>query len=77
MNKCSHEKNCNTYNQTCSKISPEEEHRTWFNTPFSLNLKTKVTKMFLQLIGTYFPPANKLEKIFSRNTVKVSYIQNI
>ena len=29
--------------------------------------------MFLQLIDKRFPPANKLYKIFNRNTVKVSY----
>ena len=35
--------------------------------------------MFLQLIDTHFPPANKLQKMFKRNTVKVSYscTQNI
>ena len=35
--------------------------------------------MFLQLIDTNFPPANKLHKIFNRNTVKISYscTQNI
>ena len=51
----------------------------WFNPPFSLNVKTNVAKMFLQLIDTHFPPANKLHKIFNRNTVKVSYrcTQNI
>ena len=51
----------------------------WFNPPFSLNIKTNVAKMFLQLIDTYFPPANKLHKIFNHNTIKVSYscTQNI
>ena len=29
--------------------------------------------MFLQLIDTHFPLANKLHKIFNRNTIKVSY----
>ena len=35
--------------------------------------------MILQLIVTHFSPANKLHKIFNRNTVKASYIctQNI
>ena len=35
--------------------------------------------MSLQLIGTHFPPANKLLKIFNGNIVKVSYsyTQNI
>ena len=51
----------------------------WFNPPFRLNVKKNVVKMFFQLIDTYFPPKNKLHKIFSRNTVKVSYscTQNI
>ena len=35
--------------------------------------------LFLQVIDTHFPPANKLHKIFNRDTVKVSYscTQNI
>ena len=51
----------------------------WFNPPFSVKVKTNVAKIFLQLIDTHFPPANKLHKIFNRNTVKVSYscTQNI
>ena len=51
----------------------------WFNPPFSLNVKTNRAEMFLQLIDTHFPSANKLHIIFNRNTVKVSYscTQNI
>ena len=51
----------------------------WFNPPFSLNVKTNVAKIFLQLIDTHFPPTHKLCKIFNCNTVKVSYscTQNI
>ena len=48
----------------------------WFNLSFSLNVKTNVAKIFVELIDTYFPPANKLlkaHKIFNCNTVKVSY----
>ena len=45
----------------------------WFNPPSSLNVKINVTKTFLQLIATSFPPANKLNKIFNSNTIKVSY----
>ena len=50
-----------------------------FNPPFSLNVKTNVAKIFSELIDIHFPPANKLHKIFNRNTVKVSYscTQNI
>ena len=46
---------------------------TWFNPPFSRNVKTNVGKMFLKLIGKHFPRGHKLNKIFNRNTVKVSY----
>ena len=51
----------------------------WFKPPFSLNVKTNVAKIFLQLIDTHFPPANKLHKIFNHNTIKFSYsfTQNI
>ena len=51
----------------------------WFNPPFSLNVKTNVAKIFLELTETQFPPENKLHKIFNRNTVKFSYscTQNI
>ena len=45
----------------------------WFNPLFSLNEKTNVLSMFLQLIDTHLPEANKLHKIFNRNTVKVIY----
>ena len=50
-----------------------------FNPPFSLNVKTNVAKMFLQLIDTHLSPTKKLHKIFNCNTVKVSYscTQNI
>ena len=45
----------------------------WFNPPFSLSVKTKVGKEFLSLLDNSFPPDHPLHKIFSRNTVKLSY----
>ena len=39
---------------------------------FQLNVKTNVSKTFLQKIDTRFLPANKLRKTFDRNIVKVS-----
>lgn len=45
----------------------------WFNPPFSKNVTTNVAGTFLKLIDKHFPPTNKLNKIFNRNTVKVSY----
>ena len=46
---------------------------TWFNPPFSLNVKTNVGKEFLKLIETAFPPHNPLHKLFTRQTLKLSY----
>ena len=46
---------------------------TWFNPPFSRNLKTNLAKEFLQLIDKKFPKDNPLSKIINRRTIKVSY----
>ena len=46
---------------------------TWFNPPFSANVKTNVGRNFLKLIDSSFPPENPLHKLFNRNTVKMSY----
>ena len=45
----------------------------WFNPPYSINVKTNISKRFLQLVDKYFPKKHKLNKIFNRNNVKVSY----
>ena len=46
---------------------------TWFNPPFSANVKSNIGKDFLKLIDSAFPATNPLHKLFSRQTVKVSY----
>ena len=46
---------------------------TWFNPPFSASVKTNVGREFLRLIDRAFPPNNPLHKLFTRQTVKVSY----
>ena len=46
---------------------------TWFNPPFSASVKTNVGQEFLKLIDRSFPPTNPLHKLFTRQTVKVSY----
>ena len=40
----------------------------WFNLPFNLKTKTKIGKLFLNLSEKYFPPHNKLHKLFNRTT---------
>ena len=43
------------------------------NPPFSANVKSNIGKDFLNLIDSAFPATNPLRKLFSRQTVKVSY----
>ena len=45
----------------------------WFNPPYSNNIKGSVRKQFLKLFRRHFPKAHKLNKIFNKNTLKVSY----
>ena len=45
----------------------------FFNPPFSLNVKTNVGAKFLRIIDECFPKSHVLNKIFNRNTVKISY----
>ena len=46
---------------------------TWFNPPYSQNVKTKVGEKFLKLVDSCFPPGHPLRKICNRNTLKLSY----
>ena len=41
--------------------------------PFSLDVKTRVGDKFFRLISKHFPKENPLSKIFNRNTIKMSY----
>ena len=46
---------------------------SWFNPPYSKNVKTNVGAKFLSIISKNFPKNHPLSKILNRNTVKVSY----
>ena len=46
---------------------------TWFNPPFSLNVKTNVGASFLRIVKECFPSNHKLYKICNKNTIKLSY----
>jgi hypothetical protein len=46
---------------------------TWYNPPFSMNVKTNIGKKFIHLIRTSFPKKHVLHKILNTNTVKISY----
>lgn len=45
----------------------------WYNPPYSKNVKTNIGQNFLRLIDKHFPPSNKLNKIFNRHTIRISY----
>ena len=46
---------------------------TWFNPPWSMQVRSNIAKQFLEAIDNCFPQGHKLRPIFNRNTVKVSY----
>ena len=56
-----------------TKKKNRKRNVTWFNPPYSANVKTNVGKEFLKLIDSAFPFNNPLCKLFTRQTVKVSY----
>ena len=47
----------------------------WFNSSYSLDMKTNVSKIFLFLSHshTHFSPTHFFHNIFNKNTVKISY----
>ena len=47
--------------------------KIWFNPSFSTNVKANIGKIFFKLLRKHFPNTNKLYKIFTKNTVKISY----
>ena len=67
--------------QNSIETRPEEQTRRknrkrkiiWFNPPYSESVKSNIGRQFLNLISRHFPTQNKLNKIFNKNTVKVSY----
>ena len=50
-----------------------ERNILWFNPPFSKSVSTNIGKKFLALVDRCFPRGHTLNKIFNRNTIKISY----
>ena len=46
---------------------------TWFNPPWSNNVKSNIGKQFLAIIKETFPTTHILHKICNTNTIKLSY----
>ena len=56
-----------------SNARSRKQNIIWFNPPNSLNVRTNVAKILLNLIDKCFPKGHKLHKLFNRNNLKVSY----
>ena len=41
--------------------------------PYAMNVKTNIGKEFFKLLNKHFPLNNELNKLFNKNTVKLSY----
>ena len=66
------------YAQTEVKTSKNRSrNKIWFNPPFSQNIKTNISKIFLKLNKKYFPNHHRLHKIFNLITIKLSYSRMI
>ena len=62
-----------TPNSKKNKKKTRKHKIIWFNPPYCLSVKTNVGQIFLKLIKKHFLKGNSLNKIFNKNTVKVSY----
>ena len=64
--------NSSNHHHRIGRIGKGELHGLIHHFP-SINVKTNVGKMFLQMIKECCPPTHKLYKICNRNTLKISY----
>ena len=45
---------------------------TWYNAPFTANVKTNIGKIFLKLLSNHLQRGYRLYKLFNKNTIKLS-----
>ena len=65
-----------SYRPTKQQRNPMKgrSRNVWFNPPFRQHVRTNIGKEFLRLVDKHFGnPSHKLQKICSRNTLKISY----
>ncbi len=60
-------------NQKNKRRKNRKRNITWYNPPWNSNVKTCIGKKFLAIIDKCFPPNHRLNKIFNRHTLKLSY----
>ena len=59
--------------KTAQRKPNRSRNITYFNPPFSKNVRTNIGGKFLKLIEKCFPKTHPLNKIVNRNTIKISY----
>ena len=45
----------------------------WFNPPFSGEVRTNITRLFVNLLAKHFPKGTRLGKLFNKHNTKVSF----
>ena len=61
-------------NEAKSTTKKRTREIIWYNPPFNKNVKTKIGFHFINLIDKHFgDKGNKLNKIFNRNKIKISF----
>ena len=63
----------NNTNQTPNSKRSRQRKVTWYNPPFSKNVKTNVGRKFLNIVNESFKKGQPLHKISNKNALKVSY----
>jgi hypothetical protein len=61
-----------TNNQATERRS-RRRNITWYNPPFSKNVATNVGRKFRNIVKESFKSGHPLQKIFNKNTLKISY----
>ena len=61
-----------SYNNSNTQNARRNRNRkvTWFNPPYSQNVKANIGKLFIKLVRKHFLKNNKYHKIFNLNTLK-------
>ena len=58
-----------------NKIKPNRKRQIiWFNRLFKRKMKTKFSKLFLNLLDKHLPPHKKMHRPFNRTIVKIGYV---
>ena len=55
------------------KKKTRQKRLFYFNPPYEMKVKTKITKKFFSILEKNIPPGHKLRPLLNRHTVKLSH----